>query len=418
MTEILDDDNNNNTETREPNIDTTPNIEFQINKFDDNEYFNNKYIPENALFTHLDTMQKIKNFYINNIDIPMLVNGRKGIGKLSSILGLLQHLPCYLYDNYNTKSNTKSNDNSNTKINNIKYFKVLDVDYNKILFFDNIFIINMEILNSNTEIMEYLKYIYQIAKSSNITIYNLDYDEDNVDKNSNHTNVIKPIDKKIIIITHIDKCNLEAQHYIAFMLDKITTYVSYIFTTQSINIIDKKIISSCAPITFRNLDETQFVKVFNYNFKKSLNLKNINLTLPHVKKIYQIYISNNYNIGNTIAQFKYYLAKDGLIFLKDIQNTKSLIYRIAENFIQKYLLEPDISNAIDIRKFLYVLLSLNMKLIIFIKEVVNQLLNIQNYDNTKKTLLIEKAGKLSTELSDCNKEIVIIEAFVYDIMCL
>ena len=37
----------------------------------------------------------------------------------------------------------------------------------------------------------------------------------------------------------------------------------------------------------------------------------------NLKHYYQIYISNNYNIGTTIAQIKYYLEIDGISFLKD-----------------------------------------------------------------------------------------------------
>ena len=159
-------------------IETTPNLSLQINKFDEDEYLYGKYVPEKALFADKDVISNIKNFYNNNVDIPIIVYGAPGIGKLTCVLGLLQHLSCYL--------------NSfplNKKINNIKYFKILDSEYNKILFYENIFYLNIEILNNNNEIIDYLKYIYQIAKSNNITNYNNSYDNSQgTSSNSNSNN--------------------------------------------------------------------------------------------------------------------------------------------------------------------------------------------------------------------------------------
>ena len=197
------------------------------------------------------------------------------------------------------------------------------------------------------------------------------------------------------------------------MLDKITTGIAYIFTTDTTHKIDKKIITSCASINFKYLDEETFMTVFKHNYKKTFARKD--LMPPILKQYYQIYVANRYNIGNTVSQIKYNLATVGNSFLKDNINTSSLLSRIASNFIKKRLVLSTVSSALDIRAFLYTLLSLNFELIIFVDEVIRQLVKSKLNDNIK-TIILQKAGLLSAELSNVNKEIIIVETFFYDII--
>ena len=394
-------------DTYEPEIETTPNIEFQLNKYNKDEPLFQNCISEKALFATSKTIENIKTLYEHNIDIPMLIYGKQGIGKLTSIIGLIQYLPCYLPD--------YKNEDIHKKINNIQYFKILDAEFNKILYYENIYYINLEVLNNNNEITEYLKYIYQLAKSSNIKTFN-DLDSlDSLDDIKQNDKLKKQNDKKIIIITHIDKCNKEIQRYIAFMLEKMSNCVSYILTTYSTNIIDKKIMSLCSQIHFNNLEESAFIKIFKINFKKILENENYTLNTAILKQFYQIYVSNRYNIGNTIAQIKYNITAQGLEFLKDKTNKISLLSKISANFIKKKLVLSTVVSALEIRKFLYILLSLNIKLINFVKEVVKQL-NNSKLNNHIKIIIIEKASIMSAELIKSNKEVVIIESFFYDII--
>ena len=55
-------------ETYEPEVNTTPNIEFQINKFDEEEPLFQKCISIQNLFATSDYITKIKSLYENNID--------------------------------------------------------------------------------------------------------------------------------------------------------------------------------------------------------------------------------------------------------------------------------------------------------------------------------------------------------------
>ena len=385
MSDFFDNDKDD-INNGEPGVEVTPNIELQLNKFNDGDYLKAKHIPEKALFAKETMIQSLKSFYINNIDMPLLVYGNKGIGKITCIFSLLGHIPCYLPDYNNSIEN---------KINNIIYFKILDQDFSKLIFYENIYYLNINVLHNNTEIINYLEYLYKITKTRS-------FDED---------------EKKIIIISNIDKCNNESQRYISFMIEKISVQTSYIFTSYKITLLDKKIVSSCSPINFTYLDETHFCKVFKTNFKKSFTPINKDLlNQQSLKKYYDIYVSNDYNIGTTIAQIKYYIDTYTISFLKDKTKTCSLMTSIAKNFIKKKLILSTIQSALEIRKFLYILVSLNINLISFIKEVVRQLLQNTHLTSNIKLQIIEKANIVSKDILVSNKEVIIVETFFYNII--
>jgi hypothetical protein len=374
-----------NSNNDEENIEITANIEYQLDKFSNDEYLKKKYIPEKALFANKDIINKLKSFYINNIDIPLLINGHKGIGKKTCIFSLLTYIPCYL-------PTIKLED----KINNIKYFKVFDNDYPKLLYYENIYFLNLKILHNNTDILNNLQYLHKLSKTKN-------FDEN---------------EKKIIIISNIDMCNDESQRYLTFMIDKIYSHISFIFTSHTIQILANKIISSCSIINFKPLNEEEFSKQFKLNFKKSFsNKENNNVILNNsiVKQFYNIYVSNNYNIGRTIAQIKYHIDIDGIDFLKDKNKTNSLLNIIAQKFIKKKLILSTVNSSLEIRKFIYILVSLNINLIIFVKEVIKQLYKSKLKQNIK-LIINEEVNKLSKEIYDSNKEVIIIETFFYKII--
>jgi hypothetical protein len=393
MTDFFGDDDMNSG-SGEPGIEITPNIEFQLNKFNDNEYLKEKYIPEKALFASEATIQSFKSFYINNIDIPLLVYGNKGIGKITCILGLLGHIPCYLPEHENDENALDNTNALEKKLNNLNFFKVLDNEFSQLIYYENIYYLNIKVLHNNTEIINYLQYIYKITRTRS-------FDEN---------------EKKIIIISNIDKCNHEAHRYISFMIEKISTQTSYIFTSYTLTLLDKKIVSACAPLKFSYLDEITFCKIFKTNFKKSFtNINKAFLYPQSLKKYYDIYVSNNYNIGSTIAQIKYYLEIDGISFLKDKSKTCSLMTTIAQKFIKKKLILSTVISALEIRKFLYTMISLNIDLITFVQEVVKQLYHTHLH-TTIKLKIIEASSHFSKDILNSNKEVIIIETFFYNII--
>jgi DNA polymerase III delta prime subunit len=371
-------------EIQEQEFDTTPNIEFQLNNYNNNENIIKKQIPENALFAPIIFKDKLKQFYETNLDIPLLIYGVKGAGKLTAILGLINKMPGYFADTEDI--------NDYRKINNLRYMKILDNEYKKLFIYENLFYLNIEILTSTNEIAQYLKYIYKISKSKSI------------DGN-----------KKIIVINHIEKCNEEALKYINYILDKLNATTSYIFITTKLNIITNKIKSSCARINFGHLTENEFTTIFKFNYKNIFDNKYI--TPIYLKNYYQIYTNNQYNIGNTINQIKYLLQTQEITLdkIKNDDYKQSLIHNICKNFIKKKIKLSTINNALDIRKFLYTLLSLNIDLLDFTKILVKLLLE-SKINNTSKSLIIEKAGLLSAEATNINKEVISVESFIYNII--
>ena len=71
-------EHSSNSNDDDVKVEITPNIEYQLNKFNNNDYFKHKHIPEKALFANEDTIHKLKLFYNTNCDIPLLVYGKKG----------------------------------------------------------------------------------------------------------------------------------------------------------------------------------------------------------------------------------------------------------------------------------------------------------------------------------------------------
>jgi DNA polymerase III delta prime subunit len=369
---------------QEQEFNITPNIGLQLNKFNNEENIAKKQIPEKALFAPTLFKDKLKKFYETNLDIPLLIYGVKGVGKLTTILGLINMMPMYFSD--------VKDINDSRRINNLYYMKILDNEYKKLFIYENLFYLNIEIFLTTNEITQYLKYIYKISKNKSI------------DGN-----------KKIIIINHIENCNKEALKYINFILDKLNSNTSYIFITTKLNIITNKIKSSCARINFGHLTENEFTTIFKFNYKNIFDNKYI--TPVYLKNYYDIYINNQYNIGNTINQIKYLIQTQNITIdkLKNNDYKQSLLYNICKNFIKKKLKLSTINTALEIRKFLYTLLSLNIDLLDFSKMLIKLLLE-SNINNISKSLIIEKAGLLSKELININKEVISVECFIYNII--
>lgn len=356
------------SDTSDSNLDTTPYIEFQLDKINDSEYINQKYIPEDALFISTIFREKLLKFYNSNLDMPLLIYGGKGVGKLTAILGLINHIPTYIPDINNDK-----------KINNLLYIKP-DTEYTKLFIYENLYYLSIKLLSSSTEIMQYLRYIYKLSKMRS---FNID-------------------EKKIVIINHIERCNDEAMRYINLILDKLNGFVSYIFITTRSNNITNKIKSTCARIHFDILTEHEFYKIFKYNYHT------LNLTDKILKQYYIIYTNNNYNIGHTLNQIKYNLDTNK-------NDTNTLMFNICSKFIKNKLKLSNIANTIDIRKILYTLVSLNINLLEFCKMLVKQLLDYK-INNKCKKLILEQVAILSHELTNFNKDIIIVENFIYKLI--
>jgi len=137
-----------------------------------------------------------------------------------------------------------------------------------------------------------------------------------------------------------------------------------------------------------------------------------------MKKYYSIYKNNEYNIGRTLSQIKFFLANTEIINLEklnDDNNNLPLLDRIVKKFIKNKLKLTTIEPTLEIRKVLYTLVSLNMDLLEFAKKLVSQLLAAK-LNNKIKALIISKAGELSHTLVDINKQVLAMEQFIVSLI--
>ena len=134
-----------------------------------------------------------------------------------------------------------------------------------------------------------------------------------------------------------------------------------------------------------------------------------------MNKYYEIYKNNNYNIGNTIAQIKYLLCNKEINLTRGNEGndlTESLMDKIVRNFIKKRIKLSTVNNALEIRKILYTLLSLNINLLDFSKTIIKQLITGKLNDKIKLKIL-EQGKILSIDLQHVNKDVIAVETFIY-----
>ena len=88
---------------------------------------------------------------------------------------------------------------------------------------------------------------------------------------------------------------------------------------------------------------------------------------------------------------------------------------IAQKFIKKKLILSTVISSLEIRKFLYTMISLNINLTTFVQEVVKQLYN-SHLNTNIKLKIIEASSNFSKDILNSNKEVIIIETFFYNII--
>jgi len=363
----------------------TPHLAFQLNRFQPSEPFANKRVSENALFASRAFLDKIRCFYNTTLDLPVLISGFSGCGKLTTLLGMMPLCDAYV---------PSILDRTDSRIvNNLTQLKSLDENtFTKILIYENLYVCNIALLINNSEIMTYIEQIYKLARSRSIDA-----------------------SRKIFVICHIELCTYEHQRYITFMLDKINSTTSYIMTTTHGNQIDKKIRTYCANLRFEYPSELEFADIFKCNYTTILEKKHI--TNYYLKKYWEIYKNNKWNIGRTVAQIKWLLSCQDISLerLKLDENNRSLLDNIVANFIKKKMKLGVLEGALEIRRFVYTLLSINIDVVEFVQCLIQQLLS-SRISTASKHKIIEKAGAFSACLPKMNKELIALETFLYELV--
>jgi DNA polymerase III delta prime subunit len=378
---MADDFANNFDSFADNDIETTPNIEIQLNKFESFENFTQKYIKETSLFANDKIKHNLIQLYKYDCDLPIIIYGPQGIGKLTTAIGLIQHIPCYMSDN-----------KEDEKINNLIFFKIFDNQYSKILCSQNIFYINLNIFKNDNEISEYLRYILKFSKSKTFQG-----------------------ERKIFIISHLDNYNKDIQKSCSHILDRLNGLSSFIFIVNKLEAIQKKILSTCIKLHYNRLTEDQFTTILKNNYKSFLTDKDIKFS----SYFYKIYTNNKYNIGNTIAFIKYIKLTNQIntAFLKKKENIISLTTKIAHSFIKKQLVLSTVEKVLEIRKFIYIILSININPICILKELATLLLH-SKLNNNIKGEIIHKISEYSLLCIKANKVVIPLETLIYNLIVL
>jgi hypothetical protein len=356
------------------NIISTPNIELHLDKKEFSEYFKNKFISGDHLFARSNFIEKLGNMFKSNCDLPIIIYGLPGIGKLITCIGLLNHLPLSL----------------NNPINNLDYFKVYDHTYTKLLCLDTVFYLNLKIITSDSETIDYLKCINKISTTRSFN------DE-----------------KRYFIIKGLDTVSQDIINFIKYMLDRLNALSSFIFIVNKLNVLPQKIITTCATLHYPHLNQQEFDTIFNYNYKNKLTTNDWLVS----NKFYKIYENNQYNIGHTINQIRYLAISKNLnnAYFKNSDNLLSLDIIIVQNFIKNYLILSSIEKIGDIRKFIYTLLSINYPIITFVQNLTRLIIK-SKLKHEQKSKIIEKFAYFSKIYKNANKEVIPLEGLLFNII--
>ena len=144
----------------------TPNIDFQL--------LNQTSLPQQCLtvdsksirlseinlFATTLYLDNLKKLILSRFDIPLLIYGQPGTGKLTSLLTMIKYLPEYMQD-----YNIDNIDNIDTKLNCIDRFTIYNNEWYRLMYLDNVYYLNLNLFLNDTDKLEYLKYIYKISKA-------------------------------------------------------------------------------------------------------------------------------------------------------------------------------------------------------------------------------------------------------------
>ena len=200
----------------------------------------------------------------------------------------------------------------------------------------------------------------------------------------------------------------------AYIVDHIGAFSSFILIVKSPFNLPHKIKSTFLQLHYPQLTESELIDRFTTNFKSSYTTAEFKLVSP---AIYTIYKNNNYNVGNTLAQIKYIKAAGHLtsVYMKVKDNTESLMQTIANNFIKKYVVLSNLERLLDLRKFIYTLLSLNLSTLDFVSLICTKMVK-SKISNDSKLAILEKACYYSQVYTRANKLVIPLEALLFDII--
>uniref|UniRef100_A0A6C0HMX2 Uncharacterized protein n=1 Tax=viral metagenome TaxID=1070528 RepID=A0A6C0HMX2_9ZZZZ len=380
----------NNISAPASTFDITPNIDFQL--INQQLLLDTHILKDSYLFATVDYLAQLKLLAYANFDMPLIIYGQPGTGKLTSLLTMIKYVPEYLQDY-----------KQDAKLNTIYHFKIYNNDWYKLLYLDNVYYLNLNLFLNNTEKLEYLKYIYKISKTQSFDAK-----------------------RKIFIVKHLDDCTQNIQKYMAFILDHIGAFSSFILIVKSPFNLPHKVKSTCLKLHYPHLNNEEFTSKYVYYMQHMHSTHTASHPVTHTpaqlkllkgNAIYNIYKNNNYKIGNTLAQIQYINASGRLTaeYLKVKENTESLMQTIVNTFFKKYIVLSTLERLLELRKFIYTLLSINLSTIDFVTLICVKLIN-SKISLSSKLKILERGCYYTCIYKNANKLVIPFEALLFDII--
>jgi len=211
--------------------------------------------------------------------------------------------------------------------------------------------------------------------------------------------------KKNIIIWNIDKIGEIAFESLHNIIKNNEDTSNFICVSQSINKIDESIYSSVILLNILNPDKTFYLNFFN-DFEEDFHL-DVEKCLCNIK-------TSNYNFNSFLKNIAIFYNFN----LKSLDGLDNSFRKFIESLYKKITSKNKITDSFveEIRNLLYDLYVYHFKF----EEIVNLFLefvvNDENLNESKKKKIIEYACYFSNTSGKGNKEIIHLEAFIYNFM--
>ena len=221
---------------------------------------------------------------------------------------------------------------------------------------------------------------------------------------SSMTNIVTG-NKKNIIVWNVDKIGEIAFESLHNIIKNNEDTVNFICVSQSINKIDNAIFSSVILLNIPNPDKQFYIDFFDY-FEDEFKLDPINFL-------------KNIKTGNTNYNFNSFLKNISIFYnfnLSSLENLDNSFRKFIENLYNKITSKNKVSDTFveEIRNSLYELYVYHFKFDEIINLFLEFVINDGNIDEEKKKKIVEIACYFNTTSSKGNKEIIHLEAFVFN----
>jgi len=214
--------------------------------------------------------------------------------------------------------------------------------------------------------------------------------------------------KKNIIVWNVDKIGEIAFESLHNIIKNNEDTANFICISQSINKIDNAIFSSVVLLNIPSPDKNFYVNFFNY-FKDDFKMDDTHSDLKNIKT------------GCTNYNFNSFLKNIAIFYNFNLNNLEGLENSFRK-FIEALYIKVTSKNKItdtfveEIRNSLYELYVYHFKFDEIINLFLEFAINDSNITEAKKKKIVELACYFNSTSSRGNKEIIHLEAFIFNFM--